>query len=98
VNPEEEARVVLVVDVDSLTRPDLAVVDALARLQLAARRLGGTVRIRHASKELEDLITFAGLAGVLPGCGRSGGELGGEPKQREQLLVDEERDAADPPV
>ena len=89
---------VLVVDVDCVTRPDLAVVDALARLQLAARRLGGTVRIRTASKEFEGLLAFAGLGDVLPVCPELGGEGRREAEQREQLLVDEERDAADPPV
>ena len=89
---------VLVVDVDSLTRPDLAVIDALARLQLAAQRLGGTIRIRHASQELEDLLALAGLGDVLPVCGELGGEGRREAEQREMLRVDEERDAADPPV
>ena len=89
---------VLVVDVDCVTRPDLAVVDALARLQLAARRLGGTIRIRNASKELRGLLVFAGLADVLPGCDDLGLEPGGQVEQWKQLLVDEERDAADPPV
>ena len=91
---------VLVVDVDCMTRPDLAVIDALARLQLAARRLGGTVRIRSASKELEGLLAFAGLSDALPLCPELGGEGGREAEQREQLPVevDEERDAADPPV
>jgi hypothetical protein len=100
VDPEEVDRVMLVVDVDSLTRPDLAVVDALARLQLAARRLGGSIRIRHASRELEDLLALAGLGDALPVCPGLGGELRREAEQREQLPVevDEERDAADPPV
>jgi hypothetical protein len=100
VDPEEVERVMLVVDVDSLTRPDLALIDALARLQLAARRLGGTIRIRNASKDLEGLLALAGLDQVLPACPGLGGERGREAEQREQLPVevDEERDVADPPV
>jgi ABC-type transporter Mla MlaB component len=48
------------VDVDAMT------VDALARLQLAARRHGCQVRLRNASSELLELVTFMGLRDVLP--------------------------------
>ena len=47
------------VDVDAVT------VDALARLQLAARRHGCRVRLRNASSELLDLVAFMGLSDVL---------------------------------
>ena len=46
--------------------PDAVTVDALARLQLAARRKGCQVRLRHASDELLGLVTFMGLRDVLP--------------------------------
>lgn len=45
--------------------PDAVTVDALARLQLAAHRLGCEVRLRHASDELRELIDFLGLTDVL---------------------------------
>jgi hypothetical protein len=45
--------------------PDAVTVDALARLQLTARRLGREVRLRHASNELLELVAFMGLADVL---------------------------------
>jgi ABC-type transporter Mla MlaB component len=45
--------------------PDCVTVDALARLQLAARRYGCLVRLRHASPELLDLVAFMGLSDVL---------------------------------
>jgi ABC-type transporter Mla MlaB component len=45
---------------------DAATVDALARAQLAARRNGRRVRLRHASAELLQLIAFMGLEEVLP--------------------------------
>ena len=45
---------------------DAVTVDALARLQLAARRYGCQVRLRNASKELRDLVAFMGLTDVLP--------------------------------
>jgi ABC-type transporter Mla MlaB component len=47
--------------------PDAVTVDALARLQLAARRHGCRVRLRHASAELVELVAFMGLTDVLPG-------------------------------
>jgi ABC-type transporter Mla MlaB component len=47
--------------------PDAVTVDALARLQLAARQHGCQVRLRHASDELLDLVTFMGLRDVFPG-------------------------------
>ena len=46
--------------------PDAVTVDALARLQLAARRHGCQVRLRHASSELHELLAFMGLRDVLP--------------------------------
>jgi ABC-type transporter Mla MlaB component len=45
--------------------PDAVTVDVLARLQLAARRQGCHVRLRHASSELLDLLDFMGLSEVL---------------------------------
>ena len=45
--------------------PDAITVDALARLQLAARRLGCQVRLANASDELRELIAFMGLRDVL---------------------------------
>ena len=49
----------------SAAKPDAVTVDALARLQLAARRRGCQVRLRHASSELLDLLAFMGLRDVL---------------------------------
>jgi ABC-type transporter Mla MlaB component len=46
--------------------PDAVTVDALARLQLAARRHGCRVRLRYASAELRELVAFMGLTEVLP--------------------------------
>ena len=46
--------------------PDAVTVDALARLQLAARRTGCQVRLRSASDELLELVAFMGLTDVLP--------------------------------
>ena len=54
----------VVVDARSLPA-DLGTVDALARLQRAARGYGCHVRLRGASRELHELIGFMGLENVL---------------------------------
>jgi ABC-type transporter Mla MlaB component len=46
--------------------PDAVTADALARLQLAARRRGCQARLRGASSELLELLAFMGLRDVLP--------------------------------
>jgi ABC-type transporter Mla MlaB component len=46
--------------------PDAVTVEALARLQLGARRLGCQVRLQQASSELLQLVAFMGLTDVLP--------------------------------
>jgi ABC-type transporter Mla MlaB component len=45
---------------------DAVTVDALARLQLVARRHGCQVRLLGASAELRELVGFMGLDAVLP--------------------------------
>jgi ABC-type transporter Mla MlaB component len=45
--------------------PDAVTVDALARLQVAARRHGCRVRLSNASVELRELVAFMGLTDVL---------------------------------
>jgi ABC-type transporter Mla MlaB component len=87
----------VVCDVSALVDPDAATIDALARLQLTARRLGRQVRLRHACGELQDLLSLMGLGDVVSLCPESGLEPGGQPEQREQGLgVQEEADPADP--
>lgn len=46
-------------------RPDLAVVDELARLQLAAGRLGCSIRLRDTCGALTELLDLAGLADIV---------------------------------
>lgn len=62
---ERSAAGVAFCDVGSV-QPDAVTVDALARLQLAARRYGCQVRLRNASDELLELVGFMGLRDVLP--------------------------------
>ena len=72
---------------------DLASVQVLARLQLAARRCDCELTLRNASCELRELLGFIGLGDVL--CV----EPVGQPEEREERLrVEEERELPDPPV
>jgi ABC-type transporter Mla MlaB component len=83
-------------DVAALDRPDAGTVEALARLQLAARRSGCRVRFRNACGELRDLLELMGLAEVLP-CSDSHLEPRREVEQGEPPRgVEEERDPVDP--
>jgi hypothetical protein len=71
--PEGDAIVVLAVGGTELVswplagsaHPDLDVIDALARLALAARRHGCEIGLRNAGPELLGLIDFVGLDDVL---------------------------------
>jgi hypothetical protein len=66
--------------------PGLAAVEALARLQLAARRGGGRILLQAASPALAELL---GLAGLLR-------EVGGQAEGREDAVgVQEGVDAGD---
>jgi ABC-type transporter Mla MlaB component len=60
---ESDADVVLC-DVHGV-EPDAVSVDALARLELAARRHGCRVRLCSTSRALRDLVSFMGLSDVL---------------------------------
>ncbi len=60
---------VVVCDVGALPA-DLLTVDALARLELTARRLGREIRVASASPELLGLLGLVGLAGVVGVVGR----------------------------
>ncbi|MGW6910580.1 STAS domain-containing protein [Streptomyces sp. NPDC054940] len=80
---------VLVCDVGGLGPPGLGVVDLLARLQLAARRAGGRIRLRDADPALHALLDLVGLRF----------EAEGQPEQREPALgVEEAVEPGDPAV
>lgn len=69
---------------------DLGIVDALARLQVAARRSGYEVAVTDAPQDLLELIELAGLCDVL------GVEPLRQPEEREQrFCVEEERELPD---
>ena len=69
-------------------RPDLALVGALARLQLAALRLGCSIRLRDPCPELRDLLDLVGLAELVAGGaaptarGAAGGRRRGTARDR----------------
>ncbi len=65
-------------------RPDLAVVDELARWQLAARRLGCAIQLRAAGAELVELLELVGLGAVVTGVAGLGPEAGGQAEGGEQ--------------
>ncbi|WUD74627.1 STAS domain-containing protein [Streptomyces sp. NBC_00510] len=75
--------------------PDVVLVDAIARLQLTARRHGGRIRLRGAGGALRELLALTGLGG-LAGLGS---EARGEAEQREEPLgVEEGVEPGDPAV
>ncbi|MDQ6909623.1 MAG: hypothetical protein M3Z84_02380 [Actinomycetota bacterium] len=51
--------------VDDPARPDLSMVETMARLHLAARRIGLDLRLEHPSTELWGLVELVGLADLL---------------------------------
>lgn len=70
-------------------RPDLSVVEELARLQLAARRRGCVIRLRHACPALSELLDLVGLGEIVTGGARLWTETGGEAEGGEQVGVEE---------
>ncbi len=84
-------------DVGALGGPDAVTVDALARVQLVARRLGREISFHNATVDLRELLEFMGLSDVLPLSANLALEPGGETEQRKPSSgVEEERDPADP--
>ncbi|MFC3578449.1 STAS domain-containing protein [Streptomyces yaanensis] len=78
---------VVVLDVGALRPVQLATIDVLARLQLAARRAGGRIRLRDPAPALRALLDLVGLTF----------ELEGEVEQREPALrVEEEVEPGEP--
>ena len=77
-------------DVGALSA-DAVAVDALARIQLAARRMGRDVVLGHVAEDLYDLLAFVGLAGALRIEPRGQAE-----QRKERLGVEEKRELDDP--
>jgi hypothetical protein len=84
----------LICDVGGIVDPGLGTIDALARLQLIARRCGRRVRLQRACLELQGLLELAGLSEVLP---ELPAEAGGQAEQGEPPRgFEEEGDPGDP--
>jgi hypothetical protein len=82
----------IICDVSALA-PDAGSVDALARLELLAKRQGMELRLRKVSPELQALLGLCGLGEVLRV------EVVRQPEEREERVgVEEERQLGDPPV
>jgi ABC-type transporter Mla MlaB component len=59
---------VVICDLSGSITPETETVDALARLQLTARRSGAKLTIRDASTQLQELLEFVGLNQVVELC------------------------------
>jgi ABC-type transporter Mla MlaB component len=87
----------LVCEVSALVDPDCGTVDALAQLQLTARRYGCQIRLLHACRELQELLVLTGLCDVLPNCAELPLQSRGQPEEREPARgIEEEADPGDP--
>jgi ABC-type transporter Mla MlaB component len=73
----------------ALDCPDVAVVNELARLQLAARRLGCSIRLHAACTELCELLDLVGLGELLSGAAGLCRQPGGQAEGGEQVGVEE---------
>lgn len=86
----------VVCDVGALVDPDASTVDALARLQLAARRHRCRIRLRGECVELRELVGLMGLGEVLPHTVGLLVEPSGQAEEGEQpRRVEEEGDPGD---
>jgi hypothetical protein len=81
--------IVIACDVSQIVDADARALEALARLQLGAHRLGVTIQLRNACPALVDLIALAGLSDVLV-VADSGVEVDRQIEPREQARVHEE--------
>ena len=56
----------IVCDVSDVVHPDAVAVEAVARLQLVARRMGTEVRLRDPGRDLLGLLELMGLRQCVP--------------------------------
>ncbi len=89
---------VVICHVGAITDPDVVTIEALARLQLAARRLGRRIRLSGAGDQLRELLAVTGLCDVLPLHEGLPLESWWQTEQREQALGVEERVDRDDPA
>jgi anti-anti-sigma regulatory factor len=88
---------VVICDVGAVPAPDAATIDALARLQLTARRLGGRVLLLRPGEDVLRLLDLMGLTEVVPLCLDLPVEPGRQSEHRkEPPRLEKEGDAGDP--
>jgi ABC-type transporter Mla MlaB component len=80
----------VVCDVRGLVDPDAVTIDALARLQLTARRQARRIRLTGACAELEELLGLMGLSEAVPLTTALPLEPSGQTEEREQARGVEE--------
>jgi hypothetical protein len=64
-------------DIGAVTAPDLATLDAVARLALAARRVGVRIELRNPCSPLRELLDLAGLSDLVTVAGVQVRDRGG---------------------
>jgi hypothetical protein len=82
-------------------RPDLVLVDELARLQLVAGRMGCAIRLRQPGPFLSQLLDLAGLGEVIAEVGPGlkpdlAGQVQWQAEGGEQVGVEEGMESGDP--
>lgn len=96
---ERAAPKLVICDVTALTEPDLEMVDALARLELAARRRGARLMLVHAPADLRRLLDLSGLRDAVLVDRPLSLELERQTEEWEQMRgVEEEARPEDPTV
>lgn len=89
---------VVVVDVSGYQRPDLQLIDMIARVRLAAARLGASFAVRGAGPDVVRLLELVGLPEVIPLDASPPLQALREPEPGEQAGVEEVVDVRDPPA
>ena len=87
----------IVCDVGALPA-NVRTVEALARLQLTARRHGRRIQLQRASRELEQLLEFVGLADVAAVRPALGGRSRHAEEREHPRRIEKRVDRDDPPV
>ena len=87
----------IVCDVGAVQHPSIATVELLCRLDVGARAMGTSLRLRHAAPGLRALVGLLGLGDVLTCEPELGLEAWRQAEEREEALgVEEEGDPGDP--
>jgi hypothetical protein len=83
-------------DVGAVVEPDVMVIEAIARLQLTARRAGGSIGVWRASGRLRDLLALVGLCDVVAVCDDSPVGSCRQVEEGEQACIEERVERDDP--